>query len=220
MHGSRQSGFRFSYNEIMEYGIREHALYYALLAKAVLETDHLQNAETCLKRITEEYGRRRGARMRANAAALCPADDLSAFFLTGEWAGKPGENQSELLRHPNTTESRVHVCAWYDTWRQYGLLPYGTYYCRWIDLAIAKGFDGSFTLSVPQAKGAGDSVCRFVWNQPIGVLKSERPYLLPFSFHIEELRHTAEDVLRSTVPEHAEDILRRTETAFQEYLSS
>ena len=115
MNGSRQSGFRFSYNRIMEYGIREHALYYALLAKAVLETDSLQDAEALLETITSEYGRRRGARMRANAAALCPADDLSAFFLTGEWAGKPGENQSELLRQSHTTESRVHVCAWYDT---------------------------------------------------------------------------------------------------------
>ena len=220
MNGSRQSGFRFSYNGIMEYGIREHALYYALLAKAVLETDPLQNAETCLKHITEEYGRRRGTRMRANAAALCPADDLSAFFLTGEWAGKPGENQSELLQQSHTTESRVHVCAWYDTWRQYGLLSYGTYYCRWIDRAIAEGFDGSFTLSVPQTKGAGASVCRFVWDQPVSALKSERPYLLPFSFHIEELRHTAEDVLRSIAPEYAEAILKRTEDAFQEYISN
>lgn len=200
----------------MEYGIREHALYYALLAKAVLETDHLQNAETCLKHITEEYGRRRGARMRANAAALCPADDLSAFFLTGEWAGKPGENQSELLWLSHTTESRVHVCAWYDTWRQYGLLAYGTYYCRWIDPAIAEGFDGSFRLSVPQTKGAGDSVCRFVWNQPVSAPESERPFLLPFSFHIEELRHTAQEVLYRTVPEQAKDILKRTEDAFQE----
>jgi hypothetical protein len=220
MNGSRQSGFRFSYNGIMEYGIREHALYYALLAKAVLETDHLQNAETCLKHITEEYGRRRGARMRANAAALCPADDLSAFFLTGEWAGKPGENQSELLRQSHTTESRVHVCAWYDTWKKYGLLSYGTYYCRWIDLAIADGFDGSFTLSVPQTKGAGDPVCRFVWDQTVNTLKSERLYLLPFSFHIEELRQTAEDVLRSIAPEQAEAILKRTEDAFQEYVSN
>lgn len=216
MDGSRQSGFRFSYNGIMEYGIREHALYYALLAKAVLETDHLQDAETCLKHITEEYGRRRGARMRANAAVLCPADDLSAFFLTGEWAGKPSENQSELLRLSHTTESRVHVCAWYDTWRQYGLLAYGTYYCRWIDLAIAEGFDGSFRLSVPQTKGAGYSVCRFVWNQPVSAPESERPFLLPFSFHIEELRHTAQEVLYRTVPEQAKDILKRTEDAFQE----
>ena len=216
MNGSRQSGFRFSYNRIMEYGIREHALYYALLAKAVLETDHLQHAETCLKHITEEYGRRRGARMRANAAALCPADDLSAFFLTGEWAGKPGENQSELLRQSHTTESRVHVCAWYDTWRKYGLLAYGTYYCRWIDPAIAEGFDGSFTLSVPQTKGAGDSVCRFVWNQPLSALQNERPFLLPFSFHIEELRYTAQEVLYRSVSEYAEDILNRTEDAFQE----
>ncbi len=201
----------------MEYGIREHALYYALLAKAVLETDDLQNAEALLKLITDEYGRRRGKRMRANAETLCPSDDLSAFFLTGEWAGKPGENQSELIRHPDAAESRVRVCAWYETWKQYGLLSYGTYYCRWIDLAIAEGFDGSFTLSVPQTKGAGDSVCRFVWDQPLSALQSERPYLLPFSFHIEELRHTAEDVLRRTVPEQAEAILKRTEDAFQEY---
>ena len=118
MYGSRYSGFLFSYNEIMDYGIREHALYYALLAKAVLETEHLPNAEALLETITFEYGRRRGKRMRANAETLCPSDDLSAFFRTGEWAGKPGENRSELIRNQDTTESHVHVCAWYDTWKK------------------------------------------------------------------------------------------------------
>lgn len=220
MYGSRISGLLFSYNEAMEYGIREHALYYALLAKAVLKTEHLPNAEELLKTITSEYGRRRGKRMRANAQTRHPSDDLSAFFFTGEWAGKPGENRSELIRHQDTTESHVHVCAWYDTWKKYGLLAYGTYYCRWIDPAIAEGFDGSFTLSVPGTKGAGDSVCRFVWNQPVSAPESERPYLLPFSFHIEELRHTAQEVLHSMAPEYAEAILKRTEDAFQEYISN
>lgn len=220
MYGSRYSGFLFPYNGIMEYGIREHALYYALLAKAVLETEHLPNAEALLETITSKYGRRRGKRMRANAETLCPSDDLSAFFRTGEWAGKPGENRSELIRNQDTTESHVHVCAWYDTWKKYGLLAYGTYYCRWIDLAIAEGFDGSFTLSVPQTKGAGDPVCRFVWDQPVNTLKSERLYLLPFSFHIKELRHTAEDVLHSIAPEQAKAILKRTEDAFQKYISN
>ena len=220
MYGSRYSGFLFSYNGIMEYGIREHALYYALLAKAVLETEHLPNAEALLETITSKYGRRRGKRMRANAETLCPSDDLSAFFRTGEWAGKPGENRSELIRNQDTTESHVHVCAWYDTWKKYGLLAYGTYYCRWIDPAIAEGFDGSFTLSVPQTKGAGDSVCRFVWNQPLSALQNERPFLLPFSFHIEELRYTAQEVLYRSVSEYAEDILNRTEDAFQKYISN
>ena len=42
----------------------------------------------------------------------------------------------------------------------------------------------------------------------------------PYEKIYEELRHTAQDVLRSTVPEQAEAILKRTEDAFQEYISN
>lgn len=203
----------------MEYGIREHALCYALLAKAVLETEGLKNAEALLETITREYGNRRGRRMRANAAAAGLGDDLAAFFSVGEWTGKPGENRSELAVSGDSTESRVRVCAWYDTWKQYGLLPWGTYYCRWIDPAIAEGFQGSFTLSVPMTMGNGDGSCRFVWNQTVPEQTGGRPYLRPFSFHTEELMTAAEDILRTHVPEEADAILKRTEDAFRQFLT-
>ena len=190
-----------------EAGIEAHALLYALVSKTVLEKYGQTEGETILKEITETYGIRRGERMRKNAETAGYGSDLSAFFLSGEWEGKQGENVSALSAEAETTVSEVSVCAWYGTWRKYGLLPYGSYYCRWIDKAIAEGFAGSFSLSVPCTKGAGDPVCRFVWDEaydPSYVNREKQArsssYVRPFSRHCEELLSSAEDVLSSVDP--------------------
>ena len=199
----------------MEYGIREHALYYALLSKQIFSVLSHDEAKLLLKDITMEYGRRRGRRMRRNAEDAGCGCDLQAFFTTGEWAGKPDENRSELIRNNDSTESRVSVCAWYDTWEIYGLLSFGTYYCRWIDSAIAEGFAGSFTLAVPCTKGNGDPQCRFVWDQALPDNPSQKPFLLPFRAHIQELKETAREVLELRFPEITDDIMKRTEESFR-----
>ena len=199
----------------MEYGIREHALYYAFLSKQIFSVLSHDEAELLLKDITMEYGRRRGRRMRKNAETAGFGSDLQAFFKAGEWAGKPDENRSELIRNNDSTESLVSVCAWYDTWKKYGLLPFGTYYCRWIDPAIAEGFAGDFTLTVPCTKGNGSPQCRFVWDQALPDNPSQKPFLLPFRAHIQELKETAREVLELRFPEITDDIMKRTEESFR-----
>lgn len=200
----------------MEYGIREHALYYACLARAIMEEESLpaEQKEPLLKEITQAYGIRRGRRMRDNAHAEGLPSDLHAFFVTGEWEGWPGENRSQLISEEGMSESRVDVCAWYDTWKKYGLLEYGKYYCRWIDQAIAEGFSGSFRLTVLCTKSQGGRVCRFVWDESAGEPVREKRYLLPFSYHLNELRKTAKEVLRKSAPECMDAIMKKTENLF------
>ena len=204
-------------------GIEAHALLYALVSKTVLDHYGQKEGEAILKEITETYGIHRGERMRKNAETAGYGSDLNAFFLSGEWEGKPGENVSALSAEAESTISEVSVCAWHDTWRKYGLLPYGSYYCRWIDAAIAKGFAGSFSLSAPCSKGAGDPICRFVWNEaydPASLNREKQArsssFVLPFSRHCEELLSSAEDVLSSADPAGSDSLLEEVMHEFEQ----
>ncbi|MBR2769660.1 MAG: L-2-amino-thiazoline-4-carboxylic acid hydrolase [Solobacterium sp.] len=211
-----------------EIGITEHAVLYAVLAKALFQ--HVGNTEHLLKEITEAYGYRRGKRMRANAERLGLGNGISAYFRCGEWRGLPDENRSVLTQGEHRAESLVEVCGWYETWKKYGLLEYGTCYCRWIDRAIVRGFSEQVMLAIPESKGRGDENCRFVFTEADERETSETDadepisMILPFSFHCQELYTTAEEILKERIPAQAELILTAAEQEYrkitgEEYLS-
>ena len=130
--------------------------------------------------------------------------DMNDFFINGEWKGKEGENISQLSFYEDHTESHVHKCAWFDAWKEYGLLDYGPYYCRYIDKAICDGFDGSFSLEVPAAIGLGDEECVFLWSEkadPELIGLSEKKHILSFDHHCKELcecagRYLSEELMK------------------------
>ena len=186
-----------------EYGIREHALLFALLGEELNQHFGTEAGNALLEEVTKAYGRKRGQRMRTNAERMGYGDSLEAFFLVGEWQGKPGENKSQLLCNAAETVSEVTRCAWYDTWVKAELISSGSCYCRFIDQALCDGFDGSFSLQVEETLSGGCTRCVFRWDEAvnpdnIAVKKREQPesLLRPFSFHCSELNETVEEVLR------------------------
>ena len=199
-------------------GIPNHAVFYALLVKAVYEQMHEGEAEALIEAFTVFYGRIRGMRMRSNADRLQYGCGLSAWFLTSEWRGEENENISKLKRSRGEAVTSVEKCGWYLTWKKYGLLNYGTQYCRWIDRAIATGFAGSFTLSIPETKAKGDKICRFVYaeredaEEPIDAKES---LVRPFSFHCRELLECAESVLSLNAPKQAALILNQAKREYR-----
>ena len=199
----------------MEIGIEHHAILYASIAKAVLETLGPERGEEVIRRITMRYGRKRGRRMREHAEKMGYGSSLNAFFLCGEWQGKPGENEAVLRREKDCTVSEVRKCAWYGAWKKHGLLNEGSYYCRWIDHSLCEGFDGSFSLDVPLAIGLGDEICRFVWNEESSEVEKKTSFVVPFSFHCQELSETAKEVLFEEEADQAEGILKTAEQLYQ-----
>jgi hypothetical protein len=209
-------------------GIREHALLYAHIAKAVLEGCGKEKGEQLIQKITVAYGVKRGQRMRAKALASGEEADLSAYLAHGEWQGKPGENISAMSYRTDATVSSVSRCAWHDTWRKAGMEEYGKYYCRYIDRALAAGFDGSFSLQIPHSMGRGDDCCEFVWTQAadeksVSVLRERlgAGRILPFSFHCHELAECAVKVLEQEGLSAPADTVRKayeklTGASFQE----
>ncbi len=153
--------------------------------------------------------------MRKSAEKMGYGSSLDAFFLCGEWQGKPGENSFVLIREKDRTISEVRKCAWNDAWVKHGMQKEGAYYCRWIDSSLCEGFDGSFSLTVPSAIGLGDRNCRFVWDERSSEAEKKTSFVLPFSFHCRELMETAKEVLYEDVVDQAEEILEKAEQLYQ-----
>ena len=191
----------------METGIREHALLFALLAKTILTDPSVEDGETVVRTITRQYGLSRGRRMRRNADAAGLEPNLDAFFFTGELEDCPDENSSSLSVCRDCTTSCVHRCGWHAAWQNFGLLPYGQYYCMDIDASLAEGFDGTFSLVKAEPISAQNSHCIFVWNEASHP-QNEKPFLRPYSFHVNELLETANRVLTDLYPQKAETILQ------------
>ena len=184
--------------------IRHHAVLYALIVKEISAAFDKEEAEGLIRKITTAYGRQRGRRMADHSEKK----DMNDFFINGEWKGKEGENISQLFFYEDHTESHVHKCAWFDTWKEYDLLEYGSYYCRYIDKAICEGFDGSFSLKLLSAIGLGDKECVFIWSDkadPELIDSSEKKYILSFDRHCKELYECAGNYLSGDLMEKIRD---------------
>ena len=187
--------------------IRHHALLYALICKNAIESLGKKTGEDLIGQFTKDYGRKRGQRM----ASHTPIRDMNGFFISSEWKGNPGENISSTSYHDDRTESTVTRCAWYETWKEYGLERYGSFYCRYIDKAICEGYDGDFGLELKSAIGLGDERCLFSWSAKADrkkVEESERRYVLPFDHHCRELLECAAEVLPGEVIKKAKQDFR------------
>ena len=207
----------------MEYGIREHALLWGLLVKNSCEILGDAEGRKILGEAVYAYGHGRGKRMAETAESLGLKNDMTAFFLCGEWKGKEGENISESILKEKESGSVVHRCRWYDTWIEEGLQEYGPLYCAYVDQGICDGFDVGVGLTIEQSKGRGDETCRFCWSAPcdsqrLAELRSvyKDSLIKPFSFHCQDLLKAVREALQKQAPARAEQILQQTKTDFMQ----
>ena len=185
----------------MEVGIQQHAVLYALICRCCFLHSEKTEAEELIKEITVSYGRRRGERMRRLADENKEEIGMNSFLIHSEWKGKEGENISKMSFEKNRTISEVTKCAWCDAWKEYGLMEYGPYYCRYIDQAICEGYGGGFDLKASSILSQGDPCCRFEWTQGadpefVAENRKDAKWILPFSFHCRELYGCAEETLK------------------------
>lgn len=180
--------------------IEDHALIYALLCKNIIE--QRSDGEDIIRELTQAYGIRRGMRMANHALSGGDELNLNSFFIYGEWKGKEGENISTMEYNAQDTVSRVRKCCWYDTWRKYDLVEYGSHYCRYIDQALCDGFNGEFALDVEGILPEGERDCVFRWNtgadqKLIEDRKKQNggKYIRDFTYHTDELIQCAREIL-------------------------
>lgn len=158
------------FNEKMNYNtsfaerfyIDDHALLYGLLGKYADEIC-AEKGMDALAKATVQYARERGLRM----AKRCLADgrplSMQNYLLYAEWADTRGCSAIEVSGIVPSYLNHVEKCAWYDTWKKYGLLRYGAVYCTWVDKNLVKGFNPKNEVAIGSVLSHGAASCEFDW---------------------------------------------------------
>ena len=138
-----------------------HAMLFAYLAKRTIETFGDAGREAVTAGVIR-YGEQRGLRMALRTQADGNPLDVENYLAYGEWEAFPGQMD---LRFPTyTPEVRMenHRCPWHTEWSKRGLLEYGQYYCKDVDAALARGYNG-MELKLFANRTLGDDCCDFTF---------------------------------------------------------
>lgn len=190
--------------ERKQFTIEHHAVMYAYLAG---EAMRYGTAGRCaLAKATVRYGNERGKRMAEYAKQENLPCNMLSYSVLKEWR-PTGDGQmisGETIRSPEFVTT-VKRCEWVEAWKKYDLLPYGNYYCRYVDEAIVKGFNEELHLEIAGLQSLGDPVCVFNWGYERNdtaekVLTQMRDavsdkYVKDFAFHTAHLFGTVTSVL-------------------------
>lgn len=143
------------------YYIDDHALLFAWLACAVLRSE-TESGASLIENWVTSYGRERGAR----SARRCLQDGqpltVQNYYVYSEWQDERGWNANEIIEfapyHIRTTS-----CGWCSSWKKHGLLDFGKLYCKWVDPALAYGFNPDLVLEMSGILSEGHGHCDFKW---------------------------------------------------------
>ncbi len=203
--------------------IEHHALLFALLAKYAIEGCG-EEGKTAVLEGVRRYGEERGRRMARRALEHGDALDLVSNQAYGEWRPEPGQMENRIVQTEPTLITVATKCAWCDTWKKYGMLDYGKYYCLPIDDAVYRGFRSDFSVTTLSNLSWGAECCEFDWGLPLnkeneGRLQRKRVELgdscvRDFDFHTAHLFHTLGNVLKDSLGEKGK---RAVDEAVQQF---
>lgn len=138
---------------------RSHAYLFAVIAKRIVDT-YGEEGKDVIREGVIHYGKQRGSRMAQRAIRNGAEPDIPSYILYGEWIAEPGDMNIETPSISPDVRFLYKKCPWYDVWHETGLLEkYGYLYCKYVDEAIAAGFNPAIRFDILSARGCGASVC-------------------------------------------------------------
>ena len=138
-----------------------HAMLFAYLAKRVIDTFGNAGKEAVTAGVIR-YGEQRGHRMALRTQADGFPLDVENYLAYGEWEAFPGQMDLRFPTYRPEVRMENHRCPWHTEWSRRGLLEYGKYYCRDVDAALARGYNG-MELKLLANRALGDDCCDFVF---------------------------------------------------------
>lgn len=138
---------------------RSHAYLFGLIAKEVIDTFGEAGIEVIAKGVSR-YGEQRGSRMAQRTAIDGAEPTALNYVLYGEWSAEPGEMDVAIPTKNPDIQYWVKKCPWHDVWTEQGLLEkYGYLYCKYVDVALARGYNPELQFDILTNRGQGDDVC-------------------------------------------------------------
>ena len=138
---------------------RSHAYLFGVIARETIDTFG-EIGEQAIAKGVVLYGQQRGRRMAMRAAADELESSALNYVLYGEWSSAPSEMDFSILSKNPDIQYWIKKCPWHDVWFEQGQLEqYGYLYCKYIDIAIAQGYNQRLKFDVLKNRGLGDDVC-------------------------------------------------------------
>jgi len=138
---------------------RSQAYLFGLIAKAIIDTFGEAGTEVIARGVTR-YGEQRGGRMAQRTAADGLESTALNYVLYGEWSAEPGEMDVAIPAKNPDIQYWIKKCPWHDVWTEQGLLEkYGYLYCKYVDVALARGYNPELQFDILTNRGQGNAVC-------------------------------------------------------------
>ena len=138
---------------------RSHAYLFGLIAKEVIDAFDASGRQAVVKGVNL-YGQQRGRRMAMRTVADGFEPSALNYVAYGEWTAEPGEMDFSIPAKNPDIRYWIKKCPWHDVWKEHGLLEnYGYLYCKYIDVAIAQGYNPELRFDILSNRGLGDKVC-------------------------------------------------------------
>ena len=138
---------------------RAHAYLFGVIAREVIDAFEEPGMEAIAQGVIR-YGQQRGKRMaeRTRADGFEPSE--LNYVAYGEWSAEPGEMDFTIPAKKPDIQLYIQKCPWCEVWQENGLLEkYGYLYCKYVDVAIAQGYNPSIQFDVLECRGLGGAVC-------------------------------------------------------------
>jgi len=146
-------------DEIRDLTARSHAYLFGVIARAIIDTYGEQGVQAITDGVIK-YGRQRGWRMAQRTVADGFKTSVLNYVAYSEWSADPGEMDFAIPAKNPDIQFMIKKCPWYEIWEENDLLKkYGYLYCKYIDIAIAYGYNPSIQFDVLESRGLGDTVC-------------------------------------------------------------
>lgn len=149
------------------YGPGAHASLFAYVSREVME--RYDNAEEVMKEAVIRYGHERGGRMRRRAITDKLPLNMSTYLLYREYPVDPADFEGPEVHMPNGDfHSTPTRCPWSSKWKELGLTKYCGVYCRYVDHALAEGFDPDCVIDSESNLTDGAANCN-LWFRGVNI---------------------------------------------------
>ncbi len=134
---------------------------FAVTAKSIIDRLGLEEGEALIKEIVERFAEERGRRIAEKVKRLNKPLTLKNFIIYSDLdsaavvsGATPSIENGDLILEI----ADCNICKGADDW---GLKEYAYYYCKYIDVAILRGYNPKLKLDVSKRLTARDDCCVF-----------------------------------------------------------
>lgn len=146
-----------------EFGIEDHAVIFALMAKYAEKECGQEGLDTVAHSVVR-YAKERGLRMAMRAQADGEELTMNNYMVYGEWTDLKKEGKAVIVSITPEYKTNSLACGWCNAWKKHDLMEYGKIYCTWIDKNLVKGFNPENELGIASNLSFGDDCCAFHWK--------------------------------------------------------